>query len=48
MRGWEWSGGEERGKERRGGEGRESLTSNKGPINLMKSVIGAGEGEGVP
>ena len=58
MRGWEWSGGEERGKERRGGggglrrgeegRGRESLTSNKGPINLMKSVIGAGEGEGVP
>ena len=41
----------ERGKGwegRRGGEGRESFTRNKGPINLMESVIGAGEGEGIP
>ena len=44
----EGRGGEGRGGEGRGGEGRGSLTSNKGPINLMESVIGAGEGEGVP
>ena len=36
------------GEEGRGGEGRESFTRNKGPINLMESVIGAGEGEGIP
>ena len=41
-------GGEGRGGEGRGGEGRESLTRNKGPINLMESVIGAWEGEGIP
>ena len=56
-RGEEGRGGKERRGEREGrggrggGEGRggrESFTRNKGPINLMESVIGAGEGEGIP